>query len=220
MKHLLRVSGVYDLPYIGESSTTVSEHVDLRRFPKQVSKIPELQQARTLRTLVEVLNAKNGIFMTHACAFAHRKPEGRGVIFPMAEASATASHWCTGYVTFSFWRFAQNTEREYEALYEKCFSEESGAEIWFTIQPAYFLSQYEVRIDRKWGERNAFVCLLWVSGCGDSADIAHSHWRKATRSLIQFFESLRGRNGENESSGMSVSDQFQSMDPNPPAWVG
>jgi hypothetical protein len=219
VKSIARVSDVYDLPYIADLARGVGGYVDLRRDPKLISTIVELKDQPTLKSLVEALNHKDGIFMTHGCAFAHRRPEGHGVIIPVSEESASAQHWCSSYVAFSFWRFSQNTEKEYEALCEKYSPEGNGSEICFVIEPAYFRSRFEELCGRKWGERNGIVCLLWVSGWGESTKIAESRWRNAIKNLIQFLSTYKEVHGQKESGGMTISDQMQSLDHDPPAWA-
>ena len=216
MKSIVRVSDVYDLPYIAEPARHVGGYVDLRCNPNLISTISELTDQPMLKSLVETLNDKDGIFMTHGCAFAPQRPEGHGVIIPVSEESANAQHWFTSYVAVSFWRFSQNSEEEYQALYEKYSPQWNISEICFVIEPAYFRSRFEELCGRKWGERNATVCFLWVSGWGESAVIAHSRWRNGIKNLIQFFSTFKAVHGQAKSGGMTISDQMRSLDPNPP----
>jgi hypothetical protein len=67
VKSILRVSDVYDLPYTADSARRVGGYVDLRREPKLISTIVELKGQPMLKSFVEVLNHKDGIFMTHGC---------------------------------------------------------------------------------------------------------------------------------------------------------
>jgi hypothetical protein len=44
-----------------------------------------------------------------------------------------------------------------------------------------------------------------------------SKWRNAIKNLIQFCSTFEGVHGRAESGGMTISDQMQSLDRNPPA---
>jgi hypothetical protein len=180
---------VYDLPYIAEPSLEVFRQVDLRQNPSEINMIPELKDEPDLKSLVSVMNDKDGLFMTHGCALAFRQPEDY-VVIPLSVESSTASHWCSSYVTFSFWQFSMNRVEEYEMLYEKFILEGKGSDICFVIQPAYFCTRFEQRLSRKWGETNGTVCVVWVSGWGDGATIALSRWRNAVKGLISFFSTI------------------------------
>lgn len=219
MKSIVRVPNVYDLPYVADPARNIGRCVDLRRNPAMISAIVELKDQPMLKSLVETLNDKNGFFMTHGCAFAHRRPEGNGLTIPVSEESAAASHWLSCYVTFSFFRFSQNNEDEYKAIYDGFSMEGKDTEVCFVIEPAYFLSLFEVLYGRKWGERNATVCVLWASGWGESAAIAHSRWRNAMKNLIQFFSTFKAVHGQTEYGDMTVSDQMLSLAANPPTWA-
>src|ERR1035437_116367 len=97
VKSIVRVSDVYDLPYIADPARRVGGYVDLRRNPNLISTIFELKDQPMLKSMVETLNDKDGIFMTHGCAFAHQRPEGHGVTIPVSEESANAQHWFSSY---------------------------------------------------------------------------------------------------------------------------
>ena len=213
MKSIVRAPAVYDLPYIADPSRRAAAHLDLRRNPEQISTIPELRGEPTLKSLVQTLNARDGIFMTHGCAVAHQRPECHGITIPVSEESTKAQHWFSSYVSFSFWLFSRNTDDEYQLLFEKYVQEGSGSEVSFVIQPAYFRSRFEEFCGRKWGERNATACVLWVSGWGESAVVAHSRWRNRIKSVIQFFGTFKAGDIQ---TGMTVSDQLESSDPEPP----
>lgn len=187
MKRMVRVTDVYDLPYQPEPSMGI-RHVDLRQNPREIDTIPELRGEAVLKSLIALLNHPDGMFMTHGCAFALEKPYG--VAMPVSDGAATASHWCASYVTVSFWRLSQNKEEEYEALYEKFASDQYDVEICFVVQPTYFLTAYERNVGAKWSERNGTVCLIWASGWGNSAAMAHSRWRNAVKGLISFFSTF------------------------------
>jgi hypothetical protein len=218
MKSIVQSIHVYDLPYIAEPSRTVFNHIDLRRNPSQISTIPELKDQPVLKSLVEALNDKDGMFMTHGSAAASRRPDGIDVVIPSSEASAAATHWFSSYVTFSFWRFSQNQNEQYQILFEEFNPVGNGSDICFVIQPAYFRTLFEERFGAKWGIRNATICLIWVSGWGGSAAIAHSRWRNAVKGLIEFFRGFKWIDGQTD-SGITVSDLLLSQDPKPPSWA-
>jgi hypothetical protein len=161
--------------------------MDLRVRPSDIDLIPELRSQPDLKELVAVLNRPRGPFMTHGCALARRPPSDPGGQIPVSEQSRSASHWCTSYVTFSFWELSRNRPNEYVSIYENLTSEANGTEVCFVIQPAYFLSLFEVRQARKWSDTNATVCLIWVSGWGGTDVVAYSRWRNVTRGLVTFF---------------------------------
>jgi hypothetical protein len=189
MNSLIRVSRIYDLPYVTEKG--VHRYVDLRLHPDEINKIPELAQRPLLRELVSVLNSKEGPFMTHGTAFALAPPYEPGGTIPLSPESQNAAHWCTSYVTFSYWDMRRNKEEQYAALRESFTSEANGTEVCFVIQPAYFLTLFEQQFGAKWSETNATVCLLWVSGWGETEVVAHSRWRNAIKSLIEFFSGFK-----------------------------
>lgn len=191
MKSLIQVARGYDLPYVSAPSTGTYSHVDLRVHASEIDLIPELRGQPDLKELVGVLNRSRGPFMTHGCALARRPPFEPGGDVPVSEQSRAASHWCTSYVTFSFWELSRNQPNEYVSIYENFTSEASGTEVCFVIQPTYFLTLFEVRQGRKWGDTNATVCLIWVSGWGGTDAVAHSRWRNVTKSLVTFFSDAK-----------------------------
>jgi hypothetical protein len=212
MKSTIRVSKVYDLPYIAENST--HSYIDLRLDPDRIKLIPELVSQPVLRELVATLNGKHGPFMTHGCAFAQRPPNEPGGTIPLSPESRGATHWCTSYVIFSYWLMGLNREENYAALYEGYQQEAHGTEVCFVIQPAYFRTLYEERVDAKWSDTNAAVCLVWVSGWGASEASAQSRWRNTVKGLTAFFSGVKV--SADEGSGITVSEHMRSDSPLPP----
>lgn len=206
MKTIVCATDIYDLPYQPGPGI---RHVDLRRNPREIDRIPELQGEPVLKSLIELLNDPNGTFMTHGCAFALEKPYG--VAVPASETAGTASHWCSSYVTVSFWEFSQNKEEEYAALSEKFASDRDDMEICFVVQPAYFLTAYERSVGAKWGDRNGTVCLIWASGWGNSTAIAHSRWRNAVKALIGFFSTITMPSRQTDAAAVTVSQHMLSQ---------
>jgi hypothetical protein len=213
MKTMIRVSRVYDLPYIAEDG--VHPYVDLRLHPADIHRIPELAQQPVLRELVSVLNRKEGPLMTHGCAFALAPPYEPGGTIPLSEESRTAAHWCSSYVTFSYSQMSLNKEGRYVALYDGFTLDAIGTEVCFVIQPAYFLTLFERNYGAKWGETNATSCVLWASGWGAKETIAYSRWRNAVRTLVEFFEGLK-RNAD-DVSGVTVSQHMMNDTRMPPS---
>jgi hypothetical protein len=76
------------------------------------------------------------------------------------------------------------------------------------IQPAYFLTRFEIRQNAKWSETNATVCLMWVSGWGNSDVVAHSRWRNAIRSLVAFFNDSSTLPDKATLTGITVSQHM------------
>jgi hypothetical protein len=121
----------------------VARYVDLRLHPDDFRTIPELTDRPQLKELVLALNDKRGPFMTHGVAFGLAPPYEPGGQILLSSESSSATHWCTSYVTFSFWQMSLNTAEEYMALYERFTGDARGTEICFIIQPAYFLTLFE-----------------------------------------------------------------------------
>lgn len=213
MKSITEVSSVYDLPYVADDNVYL--HVDLRIHPTEIDAIPELAGRPVLRELVSVLNSKDGPFMTHGSAFALTRPYGSGGTIPLSQESISARHWCTSYVTFSYWQMSLNEEQNFAALYESFTAEANGTEVCFVIQPAYFLTRYERQCGAKWSETNGTVCLVWVSGWGASEVIAHSRWRNTIMSLSAFFRGVAM--SDSNGSGMTVSQHMLNESQMPPS---
>ena len=170
-----------------------TRHIDLHVHPATIHTIPELLGRPDLARLVSVLN--RGPFMTHGSAFGLAPPREPGGALPLSKAPRAARCWCTSYVTFSFWYLAQNTPQNYQRIYEQLKIDTNGSEVFFVIQPAYFMTLFEWNCGAKYDETNATVCVLWVSGWGDSPAIAQSRWRNVTKTLVEFFEDFsRSRN--------------------------
>ena len=208
MKSLIHVSKVYDLPYVSAPSERTYRHIDLRVHPSEIDSIPELIGHPDLKELVAVLNRPRGPFMTHGSAMARRPPCEPGGDIPLSEQSRTASHWCTSYVTFSFWELSRNKPEEYLAIFDNFTSEANGMEVCFVIQPAYFLSLFELRLGNKWSDTNATVCLIWASGWGDADVVAHSRWRNVTRNLVTFFSDSKSFPDNAAPLGVTVSQHM------------
>lgn len=121
----------------------MARYVDLRLHPDDFRTIPELTDRPQLKELVLALNDKRGPFMTHGVAFGLAPPYEPGGQILLSSESSSATHWCTSYVTFSFWQMSLNTAEEYMALYERFTGDARGTEICFIIQPAYFLTLFE-----------------------------------------------------------------------------
>lgn len=155
--------------------------------PSEINSIPELRGESQLKELVATLNNPHRPFMTHGCAKANRRPDDSGSEIPLSEQSKSAEHWCTSYVTFSFWQLCQNKPENYVDLCDQFTMDANGTEVCFVIQAAYFSTLFERQLGRKWSDTNSTVCLVWVSGWGDSDAIAHSRWRNVIKSLIAFF---------------------------------
>src|SRR2546427_4482264 len=99
MKSIAYNERVYDLPYVA-----AYPYVDLRSFPAKIDEIPELHSEPQLKPLVGRLNDPGGIFMTHGCAVASRKPGIDGstpIRIPYGVKDAPC--WYSSYVIFSFW---------------------------------------------------------------------------------------------------------------------
>jgi hypothetical protein len=116
-------------------------------------------------------------------------------------------------VTFSFWHFSQNTPENYKAIFRRLDADATGAEVCFVLQPAYLLTRFEINYGCKYGETNATVCLIWVSGWGDSPAVAHSRWRNAIRNLVTFFAELKPTLEYGPAAGSTVSQHFLNMMP-------
>ena len=112
------------------------------------------------------------------------------------------------YVTFSFWYLAQNTPQNYQRIYEQLKIDTNGSEVFFVIQPAYFMTLFEWNCGAKYDETNATVCVLWVSGWGDSPAIAQSRWRNVTKTLVEFFEDLQPFTESGPAAGITVSQHM------------
>jgi hypothetical protein len=155
MKTLIHLATAYDIPYNVELSGQNHSHVDLKVHPDEIRNLPELRGRPDLKELVEVMN--RGPFMTHGCAFGLGKPHQPEGDVPMSEESKTARHWCSSYVTFSFWEFSRNVADEYQPPYEALTTTARGTEVCFVLQPAYFLTAFERQQGRKYGITNATV---------------------------------------------------------------
>lgn len=187
MKSIVHVSRVYDLPYESEPENGVYHHVDLRAQPDEINSLPELRGEANLRDLVATLNRPGGQFMTHGCAKALRPPYDSSGEIQVSEESHKAACWCTSYVTFSFWELLRNKSENYVPIYEQFRSDARGSEVCFLIQPAYFLTAFEWHQGRKYAESNGVVCLIWMSGWGETNAIATSRWRNVAKSLAAYF---------------------------------
>ncbi|MBX9600021.1 MAG: hypothetical protein K2X35_03415 [Bryobacteraceae bacterium] len=206
MKRLIEVRRVYDLPYEAENSGQPTKHIDLRIHPSAIQTIPELRGRPGLAELVSVLN--RGPFMTHGSAFGLAPPREPGGKFPLSEESRAARCWCTSYVTFSFWYLAQNIPQNYQLIYEKLKVDAHGTELFFVIQSAYFMTLFEWNYGAKYDETNATVCLLWVSGWGDTSAVAESRWRNVTKTLVNFFRELQPFTEYGPAAGITVSQHM------------
>ena len=209
MKSIICVSKPYDLPYESTPSDGTHRHIDLRVRPDEINSIPELRGEADLKELVAVLNRPHGSFMTHGCAKAKRPPYEPGGEFPLSEESRSATHWRTSYVTFSFWQLSENKPEKYVPIYEQFKTEANGTEVCFVIQAAYFLTSFEISYGNKWSDSNATVCLVWVTGWGDSDAVAHSRWRNVTRQLTAFFDDRKAFPDYDCASGLTVSQHMR-----------
>lgn len=203
MKSFINIDRVYDIPYDVAPSNQNHDHVDLKLHPDEIGKLPELFGRPELRELVVVLN--RGPFMTHGCAFGLAKPYQPDGDVPISDESKRAPQWCTSYVTFSFWQFSQNEPENFLAIYDKLTASANGIEVCFVIQRACFLTLFERMYGSKYEEMNGTVCLVWISGFGETPDIAYDRWRNATRTLTAFFSTLE------KSGGIEQANRFDCL---------
>src|SRR6185437_7511132 len=124
MKSLVHISKAYDIPYGVEPLAQNHPYVDLKVHPHEIGILPELHGKPELKELVAVLN--RGPFMTHGCAFGLAKPYQPDGDVPISEESKSAQHWCTSYVTFSFWHFSQNVPENYQSIYDRFTASANG----------------------------------------------------------------------------------------------
>jgi len=211
MKSIAFTEHVYVLPYIPNGST--SAYIDLRKNLAGIENIPELRRESRLKPLVRILNDPGGVFMTHACAVASRKPgiEGKTEI-RIPHGAKDAHCWYSSYVIFGFWCLGHNKKNNYETIHTDYPSDRSHYSIAFEVQPAYFTTPYEQSTSIKLADTNGTVCSLWASGWGSNPSEAQDRWSSAIADLIAFFRNL-SLPFEPKCQGVTVSHQMFGADP-------
>ena len=191
MKSTVSTERVYDLPYVTEPSIGVYSYSDLRRHPEKIDEIPELKDDPALKSFVSALNDPAGLFMTHGCAVARRRPGCEGFPLPIPDSSATASSWYSSYVTFSLWVFDENKEERYRTIHDLYNPDANDGSVCFELQPVSFLSQKERRLNMKYQQTNGTACLIWASGWGDNFKQSYGRWSRSIQHLTEFFKNFR-----------------------------
>lgn len=191
MKSIVFTERIYDLPYFPEPSIGIYNYFDLREHPERIDEIPELKDDPDLKSLVSVLNDPAGLFMTHGCAVARRRPGCEGSRIPIPDASANSPCWYSSYVTFSLWLFDGNKEDRYRTIYEAYTPDADDGSVCFELQPVSFLSEKERRLNAKFQHTNGTACLIWASGWGDNFRQSYGRWSRSIQHLSEFFKNFR-----------------------------
>jgi hypothetical protein len=212
MKSVVFTESVYDIPYIAKLDRGVFDYLDLRTHPTKIDELPELKKEPRLKPLVSVLNDPSGMFITHACAIASRRPGIPGSTeIRIPYGSKGAPCWYSSYLFFSFYFLNQNKREHYEALHESYPSDKNECNVCFEVEPAYFWTPQEQVQDKRLGtsETNGTICGIWVSGWGSNAKEAQNRWSSGIDDLIAFFTNLPSNlKGCWESTGITISQHM------------
>jgi hypothetical protein len=207
MKSIVFTNKVYDLPYFAHPS--YSDYIDLRSQPTRVDEIPELNHEPRLKPLVNLLNDPHGMFMTHACAVASRRPGIEdSTVIPTPGGTENAPCWYSSYVLVSFWVLNQNQEERYKTLYESYPSDKNESGVCFEVEPGYFLTPFEREQRAKWSDTNGTICGIWASGWGSNAREAQDRWSSGIDDLIAFFTKPPALDDLSVPTGITVSQHM------------